>query len=150
MSRVALGVAAFLGVTAFVIYPDPAPAIDGGDFACTMQFGLSKSVQSGSRSEGSGIVRCDGRATLRVDIVASGAHLHDATSVVDGASGTFTRVHNVAELFGSFTDTDVARVDGDTAQILHKGGVTLTLSGGNEHVDLGSGVSELVLTRVAR
>ena len=147
MSRIALGVGAFLCITAFVIYPDPSPRVDASDLACTVTFGLSTQAVPNKPSEGSGVVTCDDGPSLRVHIAARGTGLDDATSMVGGASGTFTRVYSVAEVLGTFTDADVARTGTDDAQILSKDRVTLTLSGGNGHADLGSGVSEFVLTR---
>ena len=144
MSRIALGFGLILGAFAFAIYPDPAPAAK--DLACTMQFGLSTWVAPGKPSEGSGVVDCGGGATLRVRIVARGARLHDATSHVDGASGIFTGIRSVGEIPGAYTDADAGRAT-DDAQILSKGRATLALTGGNAHLDLGTGLGEVVLTR---
>lgn len=148
MSRIALSVGAFLGVTAFVIYPeDPSRRIDPGNLACTMKFGLSTWTQANKPSEGSGVVSCESGATLAVRIVATGSRLHETTSTVAGAAGTFSRLHSVAEVFGSFTRADYGPAADEHTQVLRKGRVTLTLCGGNERCELGTGLSEFVLTR---
>src|SRR5579859_2762944 len=61
------------------------------------------------------------------------SHRHGAASA---SASQVPNLHNVA--------LHAAR---NAAQIPSKGRVTLTLSGGNGHLDLGSGVSEFVLTR---
>jgi len=127
MSRIALGVAVFLAVTTFVIYPPP-PTVHPNDLVCTMTFDLSTWFVPSKSSERRGVVDCGDGATLRVRIVASGARLHE----VDGASGTFTSVHSVAEFLGSFADADAERALADDAQVLSKGSETLTLSGGRD------------------
>jgi len=147
MSRIALGFGTFLGVVAFMIYPDPAPAGDAGVLGCTIKFGLSTWAVPGKKFEGSGVVDCENGATLRVRIVANGARLRYATSMVDDASGTFTGVHSVTEILGTYTDADKERAATDEAQILSKGSVMLALTGGNENIDLGAGLGEFILTR---
>lgn len=146
MSRIALGVGVMLGVTAFAIYPDPAPAVDARDLACTMKFDLSTWAVPDKPSEGSGIVTCESGATLRVRIVAKGAHLHDATSMVDGASGAFTGVRRITDILGAYADADTERAVTEDAQILSKGSVMLAIAGGNKHVDLGTGLGEFIVT----
>jgi len=131
MSRIALGVAVFLAVTTFVIYPPP-PTIHPNDLVCTMTFDLSTWFVPSKSSERRGVVDCGDGATLRVRIVTSGARPHDATSMVDGASGTFTSVHSVAEFLGSLADADAERALADDAQVPSKGSETLTLSGGRD------------------
>lgn len=68
---------------------------------------------------------------------------------MDGGSGKFTEVHDLAELLGTYTDDAACRQTArcPEAQVLRKGDVLLALSGSNKDVDLTMGLGEFTLTR---
>jgi hypothetical protein len=134
-----------LGIAAF--FAGSAHASDPADLDCTMKFSLSTWSTLLKQSEGSGIVTCEKGHTLRVRIVAKGAGLAVGKSHVDGATGKFSDVHDMKEIFGSYAEIHVGVVKSTGAQLLTKGTVSLALAGNGAGVDLGSGVGEFTLTR---
>lgn len=138
-----------LGIGAFVIYPDEPKSQRPPDLVCTLRFSLSAWSFIGKHSEGSGVVTCVGGETARVRIVARGAGLSSGNSHVDGASGKFTDVHDLAEILGTYTDDTACRQTArcPDAQVLRNGDVLLALSGSNKDVDLTMGLGEFTLTR---
>jgi len=149
VSYVALIAATLLGLGAFVIYPDEPKSQPPPDLACTLRFSLSTWSFSEKHSEGIGVVTCLGGETARVRIVARGAGLNSGTSHIDGGSGKFTDVHNLADILGTYSDDAACRQTArcPDAQVLRKGNVLLALSGSNKDVDLTMGLGEFTLTR---
>jgi|SRR5579859_5751050 len=143
MSRIALGAAVFLGVTAFVIYPRP-PQAHSRNVACTMTFDLSTSTMSRKSMESSGVVYWGDCATLRVSIVASQTRLHDAVPPADGA---ITNAHSIGEMLGTFTVADAEQADTPAAPFLSKRRATLAPSSGKDDAALDTGPSEFLLSR---
>ena len=113
-----------------------------------MKFSLSGWSVLSRHSEGSGIVTCENGGLLRVRIAATGAGLASGKAHIDGATGVFTDVHSVREIFGAYTEAAGSeRGLSGNAQVLSKGGIFLSLSGRAAGIDLGLGVGEFVLTR---
>jgi len=146
MSHIALGVAAFLAVTAFVIYPRP-PEVNSNDLSCTMTFDLSTSTTSRNSTGDRGVVYWGDCATLRVSIVASHTRLNDAAPTTDDAQGAFINGHSIAEILGTFTVDDAQHTDTNDAQVLSKSRVTFTPSGSKDYPALDTGPSEFLLSR---
>lgn len=148
MAATATQLAALLAFAAFVPFAGHAVARGSADLGCSLRFSLSGWSALGKHSEGSGIVTCQNGDRLRVRIAATGAGLASGKSHIDGATGVFTDVHSVREVFGAYTEAaGSARARSGSTQLLSKGNVELALTGRAAGIDLGLGVGEFVLTR---
>jgi len=145
MSRTTIVLNAMLALAAFVSSPRQAAADGSADLGCSLKFSLSGWSVLDKHSEGSGIVTCENGGLLRVRIAATGAGLASGKSHIDGATGIFTDVHSVREIFGAYTEA--AGTQSRSAQVLSKGSVLLALTGRANGIDLGLGVGEFVVTR---
>ena len=149
MTRTLSIASALIALGAVAVYPSHARANSSADLDCKLKFSLSTWSVIYKHSEGSGIVTCENGKSMRVSIVAKGAGLTVGKSQVDGGTGRFSDVHNIADVFGSYAQAEAHAgvVKSGTAQVLTKGTVSLALAGAGEGVDLGIDVGEFTLTR---
>jgi hypothetical protein len=135
-----------LAATSVVFTPVRA---EGADLGCKLKFSLSGWSAIYKHSEGTGIVTCADGSSLPVKISAKGAGLTVGKSQVDDGSGTFTNVHNVGDVLGSYAEGEVhaGAVKSGNVQVLTKGTVSLALAGAGEGIDLGIDVGEFTLTK---
>lgn len=119
---------------------------------CKLHFSLSTWSVIYKHAEGSGVVKCENGSSMRVNITAKGAGLTVGKSHIDNGTGTFTDVHSIDDVLGSYAqgEAHVGVVKSGTAQLLTKGTVSLALAGAGEGVDIGIDVGNFVLTRAKR
>ncbi|MDR3387548.1 MAG: hypothetical protein P4L92_10885 [Rudaea sp.] len=117
---------------------------------CKLHFSLTGWSILYKHAEGSGMVTCADGRTMRVAISSKGGGLTVGKSHIDNGTGSFTNVHNIEEVLGSYAqgEAHMGVVKSGTAQVLTKGTVSLALAGAGEGVDLGIDVGEFTLTRV--
>ena len=145
MSRTAI---TLLALAATIACAGLATAEGAADLGCSLKFSLSRWSAPQKHSEGSGIVSCGNGGLLRVRIAATGAGLSSAKAHIDGATGVFTDVHSIRDIFGAYTEAvATTHAPSGNAQILSKGSVQLALSGRAQGIDLGLGIGEFILTR---
>ena len=145
MSRVVRATVALIALVAGTSSLQPVHA-DGAGLDCTLKFYLSTWSVVAKHSEGSGIVKCEDGATMRVHIVAKGASLAGKAHV-DGGTGRFSPLRSLAEILGSYDGASDAKTTSSSDLVLTKGAVSLAIAGTGEGVDLRVDVGELTLTR---
>ena len=126
-----------------------APANAAGT-DCTMKFSLRGWAAIYKHAEGSGTITCNNGKSYQVNIVAVGGGLTAGKYQLDNASGKFSEVYNVAELFGSYAqgEANAGVVKSGVAQVLTKGNVSLALAGTGEGVNLGISFGKFTIQRV--
>jgi hypothetical protein len=119
---------------------------------CKMHFSLTTWSAIYKHAEGSGVVKCENGSSMRVNITTKGAGLTVGKSHIDNGTGTFSDVHSIDDVLGSYAqgEAHIGVVKSGTAQLLTKGTVSLALAGSGEGVDIGVDVGEFVLTRAKR
>ena len=119
---------------------------------CKLHFSLSTWSIIYKHAEGSGVVKCENGSSMRVNITAKGGGLTVGKSHIDTGTGTFTVVHSIDDVLGSYAqgEAHVGVGKSGTAQLLTKGTVSLALAGAGEGVDIGIAVGDFVLTRAKR
>jgi hypothetical protein len=119
------------------------------DLDCKLHFSLSGWSAIYKHAEGSGVVKCADGSSMRVSIATKGAGLTVGKSHIDNGTGTFSDVHGINDVLGSYAqgEAHAGIVKSSTAQLLTKGTVSLALAGTGEGVDIGIDVGEFVLTR---
>jgi hypothetical protein len=122
------------------------------DLDCKLHFSLSGWSAIYKHAEGSGVVKCADGSSMRVTIATKGAGLTVGKSHIDNGTGTFSDVHGIDDVLGSYAqgEAHAGVVKSSTAQLLTKGTVSLALAGTGEGVDIGIDVGEFVLTRARR
>lgn len=122
------------------------------DLDCKLHFSLSTWSAIYKHAEGSGVVKCANGSSMRVSIETKGAGLTVGKSHIDNGTGTFTDVHSIDDVLGSYAqgEAHAGIVKSGTAQLLTKGTVSLALAGKGEGVDIGIDVGEFTLTRAKR
>ncbi|EQD71166.1 hypothetical protein B1B_04608, partial [mine drainage metagenome] len=78
-----------------------------------------------------GLVTCTNGTSMHVKITAQGVGLTAGKSRIDNGVGTFTDVHTIDDVLGSYAQGEVnaGLVKSGSAQVLTKGTVSLALAG---------------------
>jgi hypothetical protein len=106
---------------------------------CSMRFNLTSWSAIYKHAEGTGTVTCENGQSMKVKISAKGGGLTVGKSHIDDGKGTFTDVHRMSDILGTYAQGEASAAAGKsaTAQILTKGTVSLALAGTGEGVNLG-------------
>ncbi|MEZ5460244.1 hypothetical protein [Dokdonella sp.] len=106
---------------------------------CEMRFSLTGWSAIYKHSEGTGKVTCENGESMNVKISAKGGGLTVGKIHIDGGKGTFSDVHKMSDVLGTYAQADASAAAGKsaTAQVLTKGTVSLALAGTGEGVNLG-------------
>lgn len=116
---------------------------------CSMSFALTGWSLIYKHAEGDGVVRCENGQSMPVTISVTGGGLTAGKWHVDDGSGTFSDVHDINDVLGSYAagSAHAGVVKSGSAQALTKGNVSLVLAGTGEGVDLGVDVSKFTISR---
>ncbi len=116
----------------------PARAADA-DLGCKMTFSLSGWSAIYKQADGNGTVRCENGQTAQVHLEVKGGGLTAGKWRIDNGNGTFSDVHRLSDIYGSYAQGEAEAGVGKsvTAQVLTKGTVSLALAGTGEGVNLG-------------
>lgn len=116
---------------------------------CKMSYSLSGWSALYKHAEGTGVVRCDNGQSAPVNIVVTGGGLTAGKWKVDNGSGTFSDVHDIDEVFGSYLQgsAHAGAVKSAEAQALTKGPVSLALAGTGQGVGLGVAIGKFTISR---
>jgi hypothetical protein len=120
-----------------------------GNLDCKLHFSLNSWSIIYKQAKGKGMVECVDGTTMHVNITARGGGLTVGKSQIHDGIGTFTDVHSINDVLGSYAQGEAhagAGRSGD-AQVLTKGTVSLALAGDGEGVDIGIDVGDFTLTR---
>lgn len=106
---------------------------------CRMDFNLSGWAIIYKEASGSGTIRCSNGQTANVDISAKGGGLAAGKYEIDDGVGTFSKVRDISEVFGTYAQAaaQAGAVKSAQAQALTKGEVSLALAGTGRGWDLG-------------
>lgn len=116
---------------------------------CTMRFSLTGWSLIYKHSEGTGTVTCENGQTMRVKISAKGGGLTVGKSHIDNGKGTFSDVHKLSDILGTYAQADASAAAGKsgTAQVMTKGTVSLALAGAGEGVDIGVSIGGFTIEK---
>jgi len=122
---------------------------DRGTTACTMKYNLKGWSAIYKTASGSGMIRCDNGQKANVKISAKGGGLTAGKTEIRDGNGSFSKVSNISELFGSYGSASAAAAAGKgaAAMALTKGHVHLALSGTGRGVELGLALGKFTITR---
>lgn len=125
-------------------------AVAAGKTDCQMSFTLTGWAAIYKHAEGGGTITCSNGKSYRVNIVAVGGGLTAGKYKLENATGKFSDVYDVSELFGSYAQGEVNAgvVKSGVAQVLTKGNVSLALAGTGEGVNLGISFGKFTIQRV--
>jgi hypothetical protein len=116
---------------------------------CHMKFSLTGWSLFYERADGVGNVSCDNGQSMPVKITVKGGGLTAGKWHIDNGKGSFTDVHTITDVLGSYAQggAHAGVVKSASAQVLTKGPVSLALSGTGQGVDLGVGVGKFTISR---
>lgn len=141
-----LGLVTALAASAMI--PQHASAAEA-KLDCKLHFSTSSWSVIYKHVEGTGLVTCANGASMHVKIAAQGVGLTAGKSHIDNGVGTFTDVHTIDDVLGSYAqgEANAGLVKSGTAQILTKGTVSLALAGAGQGVDLGISIGKFTISR---
>ncbi len=132
--------------------PVPLHASNGGaTIECKMHFKTTSWSAIYKRVVGTGFVTCANGTSMHVKIFAQGVGLTAGKSRIDHGVGTFTDVHSIDDVLGSYAqgEANAGMVKSGSVQILTKGTVSLALSGSGQGIDLGVSVGKFTISKTA-
>lgn len=140
--------AALLGAAALAAAPH-AHAAGAADLDCKLSFSMKGWSAIVKKAEGHGTVTCENGESMPVDISVIGGGLAAGKWQIDQGTGSFTDVHRIGEVLGSYAqgEANVAAGKAGTAQVLTKGTVSLALAGVGQGVDLGLSGAKFTISR---
>jgi len=123
-------------VIGVVFFATPAAA---GFTKCKLTYNLSGWSVLYKKYDGSGRVTCDNGESADVRIVSRGGGISFGKSEVDNGRGTFSRVKDISEIYGTYVVADVNAGIGPAVDsaAMTKGAVSLVLSGTGRGTTLG-------------
>lgn len=106
---------------------------------CKMNFNLAGWAIIYKEASGAGTVTCSNGQSATVNIQAKGGGLTAGKYEIDDGSGTFSKVRDISEIFGTYAQAEAqaGAVKTANAQALTKGPVSLALTGTGRGWDLG-------------
>lgn len=149
-----LGAAVALALAGCSTTPDHNQPTDQAEMShaeldCKLSFALSGWSLIYKHAEGSGTVHCENGQSMPVKITVTGGGLTAGKWHVDNGSGTFSDVHEISDVLGSYAQggAHAGVVKSGSAQVLTKGTVSLALAGTGEGVNLGVDVGKFTISR---
>lgn len=144
----ALSVAAFAGCSTTSEHQSTAE-MTHAELDCSMTFALTGWSVIYKHADGHGVVHCENGQSMPVTIKVRGGGLTVGKWHVDNGSGTFSDVHEITDVLGSYAagSAHAGVVESGSAQALTKGEVSLVLAGTGEGVNLGVDVSKFTISR---
>ncbi|HUW98650.1 MAG TPA: hypothetical protein VMV40_07385 [Acidiferrobacter sp.] len=136
-------------LAAILMIPQYASAA-GANLACKMHYKTTSWSAIYKHAEGAGIVTCANGSSMHVKITEEGIGLTAGKSRIDNGVGTFTDVHHIRDVLGSYVqgEANAGLVKSSSAQVLTKGTVSLALAGLGQGIDLGVSVGKFTISQV--
>jgi hypothetical protein len=124
-------------------------AAAAADLQCKMKFSMKGWSAIVKKAEGNGIVTCANGESMPVHLEVLGGGLTAGKWQIDDGTGTFSDVHHIREVLGSYAQGEANAAAGKaaTAQVLTKGTVSLALAGVGQGIDLGLSGAKFTITR---
>ncbi|MBS0433073.1 MAG: hypothetical protein JSS21_11820 [Proteobacteria bacterium] len=119
------------------------------DLECKMKFAMKGWSVIIKKAEGRGVVTCANGESMPVHLEVIGGGLTAGKWQIDDGTGSFTDVHHIREVLGSYAqgEASAAAIKAGTAQVLTKGTVSLALAGVGQGIDLGLSGAKFTITR---
>lgn len=117
--------------------------------SCKMTYSLTGWSIIYKHADGQGTVHCSNGQSMPVKITATGGGLTAGKWHVDDGTGTFSKVHRISDVLGSYAQgsAHAGAVHSASAQVLTKGPVSLALTGTGQGVELGVAVGKFTISR---
>ncbi len=117
---------------------------------CRMTFNLKSWSAFYKRSKGNGVITCDNGQRADVKISAHGGGVTFGKSEITGGHGSFTKVYDISELFGSYaaSEAHAGVKKSSDAQAMTKGKISLSLAGTGKGYDLGFAFGSFKITQL--
>lgn len=142
-----LGAASLLAASAVL---SPYAFASGRTINCKMHFSTTSWSAIYKQMKGTGIVTCSNGAKMHVRISAESVGLTAGTSRINHGVGTFTDVHSIRQVLGSYAqgEANAGMMKSGSVQVLTKGTVSLALSGSGRGIDLGVSVGKFTISKM--
>ncbi len=130
----------------------PAIAASPADLECKLSFSMKGWSAIVKKAQGHGTVTCGNGESMPVNLEVIGGGLTAGKWQIDQGTGTFTDVHRISEVLGSYAQGEASAAAGKagTAQVLTKGTVSLALAGVGQGIDLGLSGAKFTISRAGR
>lgn len=124
-----------LSIFAFAKNPPSKPK----EFECKLTFNLASWSVFYKSGKGNGTISCENGQKASVKIRSHGGGITFGKSKIVDGHGTFSKVKNIKELYGSYATAEghAGVSKSASARAMTKGSVSLTLTGTGSGVDLG-------------
>ena len=138
--------ATLLGAASLAFSPRATAA---ADLECKMKFSMKGWSAIVKKAEGQGTVTCANGESMPVHLEVVGGGLTAGKWQIDDGTGTFSDVHHIREVLGSYAQGEANAAAGRaaTAQVLTKGTVSLALAGVGQGIELGLSGAKFTITR---
>lgn len=150
MKRIVTGLSATALAIALSTLSMPRAEAAEANLDCKLKFSLTGWSAIYKHAEGTGTVTCEGGQSMKIAISAKGGGLTVGKSQIDNGTGTFTDVHKMRDILGTYAqgEASIGAGKSGTAQVLTKGTVSLALAGAGEGVDIGISFGGFTISEV--
>lgn len=145
--RLLIAATATLGLALLSVAP--AHAASPGELSCTLHFNLQGWSVFYKTSSGTGTVACSNGQQMDVNITSKGGGVTFGRTRIDDGTGTFTGIHDIREVLGSYASADAhaGAVNAVKAAVVTKGTVSLALTGKGKGWDVGFSFGNFVISK---
>ena len=135
---------------AALIFAMALPA--GAGTMCHMKFSLTGWSVFYKTADGSGTITCDNGQSARVKLTSRGGGITFGRSKIKDATGTFTEVDGISEVFGTYVQSEAHAGAGKSAKAsaMTKGEVSLSLVGKGQGVDVGIAFGKFTIEKIGK
>ena len=119
---------------------------------CHMKFSLTGWSVFYKTADGSGTITCDNGQSARVKLTSRGGGITFGRSKIKDATGTFTEVDGISEVFGTYVQGEAHAGAGKSAKAsaMTKGEVSLSLVGKGQGVDVGIAFGKFTIEKIGK
>ena len=119
------------------------------DTVCRMNFTMTGWSFFYRTAEGNGTISCENGQTATVHVWSKGGGVTFGRSKIKDATGRFTAVDDISDLFGTYVQSEAHAGAGNStkASALTKGTVSLSIVGKGRGVDVGISFGKFVIER---
>ena len=116
---------------------------------CTMRYDLKGWSVFYKTAGGTGTIRCDNGQHATVRLSAKGGGLTAGKTEIHNGLGSFSKVSNISDLFGSYNAASAGAAAGKAVSVstMKKGPVRLDMSGKGTGFELGAALGRLSITK---
>ena len=119
---------------------------------CHMSFTMTGWSIFYKTADGSGTITCDNGQSAHVKLSLKGGGITFGRSKIKDATGTFTEVDGISELFGTYVQGEAHAGAGKSAKAsaMTKGEVSLSMVGKGQGVDVGIAFGKFTIEKVGK